>query len=102
MGDIMGEGTADEKPVHNVCLDDFYLGKYEVTQVEWEAVTGYNPTIFETSQNHPIEHISWNETQEFIIITRRSNNSSTISSNVLHILITITCSILYFKYCRHI
>ncbi len=31
MGDTFGEGNGDEKPVHEVCVDDFYLGKYEVT-----------------------------------------------------------------------
>ena len=31
MGDTLGDGEADEKPVHEVCLKDFYLGKYEVT-----------------------------------------------------------------------
>ncbi|MDP7579841.1 MAG: SUMF1/EgtB/PvdO family nonheme iron enzyme, partial [Nitrospinota bacterium] len=31
MGDSFGEGSLDEKPVHEVCVDDFYLGKYELT-----------------------------------------------------------------------
>jgi len=29
MGDTFGEGDSDEKPVHDVCVDDFYIGKYE-------------------------------------------------------------------------
>lgn len=31
MGDTFGEGDSDEKPVHEVCVDDFYLGEHEVT-----------------------------------------------------------------------
>jgi formylglycine-generating enzyme required for sulfatase activity len=42
MGDIFGDGLSSEKPVHEVCLEDFYLGKYEVTQGQWEEVMGYN------------------------------------------------------------
>jgi formylglycine-generating enzyme required for sulfatase activity len=34
MGDTFGDGYSDEKPVHEVCLDDFYIGKFEVTNVE--------------------------------------------------------------------
>ena len=40
MGDTFGGGDQDEKPVHEVCVDDFYLGKYEVTQGQWERVMG--------------------------------------------------------------
>ena len=35
MGDTFGDGDDDEKPVHEVCLDDFYIGKYEVTVDEF-------------------------------------------------------------------
>jgi formylglycine-generating enzyme required for sulfatase activity len=35
MGDIFGDGDDDEKPVHKVCLDDFYIGKYEVTNQQF-------------------------------------------------------------------
>ncbi len=34
MGDTFKEGEADESPVHTVCLDSFYLGKFEVTQIQ--------------------------------------------------------------------
>ena len=37
MGDTFSEGEADEKPVHNVCVSDFYLGKYEVTVGQFRA-----------------------------------------------------------------
>jgi formylglycine-generating enzyme required for sulfatase activity len=38
--------SADEKPVHQVAVSDFYIGKYEVTQSEWDAVMNYNPSYF--------------------------------------------------------
>jgi formylglycine-generating enzyme required for sulfatase activity len=45
MGDTFGDGEGDEKPVHEVCVDDFYMGKYEVTVGEFKEfinATGYN------------------------------------------------------------
>ena len=47
MGDLSGDGTNDEKPVHNVRIGySFAVGKYEVTQDEWVAVMGSNPSRF--------------------------------------------------------
>jgi formylglycine-generating enzyme len=66
MGDIWGDGTSDEKPVHEVCVDDFYLGRYEVTQGQWQTVMGSNPSRFkECGSNCPVEMVSWNDVQEF-------------------------------------
>ncbi|MBO7279020.1 MAG: SUMF1/EgtB/PvdO family nonheme iron enzyme [Bacteroidales bacterium] len=55
----------DEKPVHSVTLSDFYIGKYEVTQAQWKAVMGKNPSRFQ-GDNLPVENVSWNDIQEFI------------------------------------
>jgi formylglycine-generating enzyme required for sulfatase activity len=67
MGDTYGDGQGDEKPVHNVCVNDFYLGKYEVTQGQWQAVMGNNPSNFKNcGDNCPVEQVSWNDTQDFI------------------------------------
>jgi formylglycine-generating enzyme required for sulfatase activity len=44
MGDAFGDGDADEKPLHDVCVNDFYLGKYEVTVGQFKRFvneTGY-------------------------------------------------------------
>ena len=55
-----------EKPVHQVTLtNDYYMGKYEVTQALWEAVMGSNPSHFK-GDNLPVEQVSWNDCQEFI------------------------------------
>ena len=55
----------DEKPIHAVTVGDFYIGKYEVTQKEWEAVMGSNPSRFKGA-NRPVELVSWNSIQEFL------------------------------------
>jgi len=57
----------DEQPVHEVQIGrPFYLGKYLVTQSQWEAVMGKNPSYFRGNPNRPVENVSWEEVQEFI------------------------------------
>ena len=60
------DAEADEKPVHSVTLSDFYMGKYEVTQAQWKAVMGKNPSHFTGDDNLPVERVSWEDVQEFI------------------------------------
>ncbi|MEM6342960.1 MAG: SUMF1/EgtB/PvdO family nonheme iron enzyme [Bacteroidota bacterium] len=59
------EGKNNEKPVHLVKLNDFWIGKYEVTQKEWQAVMGDNPSNFDC-EDCPVESVSWNKVQEYI------------------------------------
>ncbi len=60
-------GYNDEKPVHEASLSTpFYLGKYEVTQGQWEAVMGGNPSHFTGDPRRPVEKVSWDMVQEFI------------------------------------
>lgn len=67
MGDTFGDGEADEKPVHEVCVDDFSMGKYEVTQGQWKAIMGNNPSYFKDyGDTCPVEKVSWNDIQDFI------------------------------------
>ncbi len=67
MGSSASEGYHDEQPVHTVHLTrPFYLGKYEVTQGQWQAVMGSNPSLFTGDPNRPVENVSWNDVQEFI------------------------------------
>ncbi len=55
-----------EKPVRRVNLGAFLLGRTEVTQGQWMAVMGSNPSYFkQCGADCPVENISWNEAQEF-------------------------------------
>lgn len=68
MGDTFGDGDANEKPIHEVCVNDFYVGKYEVTQGQWREIMGSNPSSFSIcGDNCPVENVSWNDVQNFII-----------------------------------
>ena len=61
------DGDYDERPVHPVRLSrPFYLGKYEVTQGQWQAVMGRNPSHFTGDPNLPVEQVSWEEVQTFV------------------------------------
>jgi formylglycine-generating enzyme required for sulfatase activity len=64
----------DEKPVHKVCLDGFWIGKYEVTQGQWEKVMGKNPSHFNKGDDWPVEQVAWYDAQKFISkLNARSN-----------------------------
>lgn len=54
-----------EKPVHEVTVSDFSISKYEVTQRQWRAVMGSNPSLHK-GDNLPVEQVTWEECQEFI------------------------------------
>lgn len=55
-----------EGPLHRVRITrPFYLGAYEVTQSQWEAVVGTNPSKNAGNPTHPVEMVSWDETQLF-------------------------------------
>jgi len=60
-----GSYDSDERPVHEVMLSDYYIGKFEVTQGVWKAVMGSNPSYFKKGDDYPVEYVSWNEAQEF-------------------------------------
>jgi formylglycine-generating enzyme required for sulfatase activity len=60
MGDHFNEGGSDELPVHDVTLDDFFIGTHEVTQGEYEAVVGSNPAhSYGVGDNYPVYYVSW-------------------------------------------
>src|SRR5262249_16352266 len=65
MGNFFGDGAEDEKPVHEVCVKDFYIGKYPVTQMQWTGTMGRNPSReSQCGMTCPVENVSWNEVQE--------------------------------------
>jgi formylglycine-generating enzyme required for sulfatase activity len=61
-------GDADEQPMHRVTIARaFALGKTEVTQGQWRAVMGSNPSSFSNcGDNCPVENVSWDDAQAFI------------------------------------
>jgi|GEM_PF-1950415 len=59
-------GRDNEKPVHTVTLDDFKIGKYLITQVQYQAVMGKNPSHFKGNNKRPVECVGWNDAQDFI------------------------------------
>lgn len=66
MGDTFGDGFDNERPVHEVTVDDFFLGQFPVTQGEWRTIMGENPAHFKLSDRHPVEMVSWHDIQSFI------------------------------------
>ena len=62
------EGRQDNETQHEVTLSQgFWVGRYEVTQGEWEALMGSNPSHFsECGAQCPVETVSWDDAQEFI------------------------------------
>jgi len=79
MGSRSGEaGRDDDETRHTVTLSQpFYLGKYEVTQEQWQAVMGDNPSEFSNcGRNCPVESVSWEDTQEFIRELNRREGGS--------------------------
>jgi uncharacterized protein (TIGR02145 family) len=56
----------DETPVHEVCLDGFWIGKYEVTQGQWKKIMSSNPSQFKAEDGYPVEQVSWNDAKAYI------------------------------------
>jgi formylglycine-generating enzyme required for sulfatase activity len=63
MGSPVSErNRVDDETPHQVTLTrDFYIGKHEVTQAQWQAIMGSNPSGFAESLSCPVEQVSWNE-----------------------------------------
>jgi formylglycine-generating enzyme required for sulfatase activity len=59
------DGYDDEKPIHKVNLKAFHIGKYAVTQAQYKAVMGKNPSGFSNNSNHPVEKVSWFDAEEY-------------------------------------
>jgi len=54
-----------EKPQHRVNLQEFYVGKYLVTQEQYQVVMGNNRSRFKDNSKNPLESVSWDDAQEF-------------------------------------
>jgi formylglycine-generating enzyme required for sulfatase activity len=62
----------DARPGFMVKIDQaYYIGKFEVTQAQWQQVMGNNPSVFKHDSlseraNHPVDNVSWQEVQKFL------------------------------------
>lgn len=70
MGDTYGDGQGDEKPAHEVCLNGFSMGKYEVTNAQYRRFKpGHNSGSYEgnslNGDNQPVTNISWLDAVEY-------------------------------------
>ncbi|GCA90637.1 formylglycine-generating enzyme family protein [Microcystis aeruginosa] len=68
---LMGSPDSDsdardwEKPQHQVKVNSFAIGKYPVTQAQYQAVMGTNPSYFPNNPQNPVEKVSWDDAQAF-------------------------------------
>ena len=66
MGSPAAEDRYGKLPQHHVRLSKgFWIGKYEVTQEQWQLVMGTNPSQFKSPRN-PVENVSWDDCQDFV------------------------------------
>ncbi|MGH9831408.1 MAG: caspase, EACC1-associated type [Blastocatellia bacterium] len=77
MGAPEGVGNDNERPQHDVTILGFYIGKYQITQAQWEAVMGKNPSYFKGYLKNffkgyfkgdpalPVENVPWNDAKQF-------------------------------------
>ena len=59
-------GEVNEQPVRAVQLHSFFIGKYEVTQMQWVAIIGNNPSGKKNCEECPVEQVSWDNIQLFL------------------------------------
>lgn len=64
MGDLWGEGIDNERPLRDVCLDDFYMARYCVTQTQWKVLMDENPSHHH-GERLPVEQITWEQACRF-------------------------------------
>lgn len=60
------KGDEDEQPRVTINLSSFFINKFELTQAQYEAITGTNPSKFSTCAACPVEWVSWYDTQSFL------------------------------------
>ena len=70
MGDTFGDGDSDEKPVHRVCVDGFWMGKYEVTFEEYDRFCEETGRIKPGDEGwgrgrRPVINVSWHDAKAF-------------------------------------
>jgi eukaryotic-like serine/threonine-protein kinase len=62
---MMGsDQSSEEQPIHSVSVPSFYMGKYPITQAQYQAIVGENPSYFR-SADRPVEPVSWGDALDF-------------------------------------
>jgi formylglycine-generating enzyme required for sulfatase activity len=59
------DASDDENPQHQVKVNSFKIGKYPITQAQYEAVMETNPSYFKNNPQNPVEKVSWDDAQAF-------------------------------------
>jgi formylglycine-generating enzyme required for sulfatase activity len=73
-------GKDNENPQHQVSISSFFMGKYPVTQAQYQAIMGNNPSYFQ-GQNRPVETVSWNDAVKFCeLLSQRTGKNYTLPS----------------------
>jgi len=62
---VMGSPEGGYEPQQQVTVQPFFMGKYPVTQAEYQAVMGKNPSHFSGNPRNPVERVSWFDAQAF-------------------------------------
>jgi eukaryotic-like serine/threonine-protein kinase len=78
---MMGsDESSEEQPIHSVTVPSFYMGKYPITQAQYQALMGQNPSFFRGA-DRPIEPLSWRDAAEFCSkLSQKTNKKYTLPS----------------------
>jgi len=79
------DSSTDEEPVHTVRIRrPFWIGKYEVTQLQYEAITGTNPSDSKRA-DLPVENVSWNDAVLFCrILTEKERRAGRLPAGYVY------------------
>jgi len=75
MGEVTLKAADLEEPVHEVCVDSYYMGKYEVTQGQWKSIMKNNPAEAKKGDSYPVENVSWEDVRTFILNLRQKSGN---------------------------
>jgi len=70
------ERYSDEYHSCTISIKSFLIGKYSVTQEFWEAIMGKNPSHFSGCEQCPVENVSWNDVQQFILKLKKGTGKN--------------------------
>lgn len=74
----MAECGDNEKPARRVCLNDYWIGRYEITQEQWVKMMHNNPSSHKNGGSYPVENVSWDEVHQFIDALNNSSKNKYI------------------------